>query len=88
MQFGDRLLSAGRTAALCPHLDAAFVLLSCGDHPFAFQRIVAARLFHVHMFTRFAGHDRCRCVPMIGCCTHHGIDRRIVKDTPKILNTF
>ena len=75
-------------AVLRAHLHDALVLAGRLDHLAAFPRIVAERLFHVHVLAGLAGPNRGQRVPMVGRGDHDGIDRLVVQDAAEILHGF
>ena len=57
-------------------------------HQSSFADIVSARFFHVDMFSRIAGQDGGRGVPVVGRGDPDCIDRGIVQDVSQILGRF
>ena len=88
MNFPDRLDDGRPRSPLRSHLHDAVVVASRLHRPFTFGRRVAARLFHVNVFAGRAAHDRCRCVPMIGCGDDQHIDVFVIEQIAKVGDDF
>src|SRR5262249_21129083 len=76
----------GPAAALVAHLYVTLVLAGCLHHPFAFLRVVAARLLDIYVLPGGTAQNRARGVPVVARGYHENIHLLVVEDSAKVLN--
>jgi hypothetical protein len=69
---------------LIPDLHEAPVLLLRTDEQLHLVRIVAGGFLDVHMLPRLEREDRRRCMPVIGCGDHEGVDILVIERASKV----
>ena len=81
----DRAPEIAVRAPLGTALHQAVVLLGSRNHLAAFEKIVADRLFHVHVFPGLARPDGGQCVPVIARGDGHRVDTLVIQHAPQVL---
>ena len=84
----DALDDTRLTAPLVAHLHFLFVLLRRGHYQLRLARVMASGFLDVYVLARFHREDSHRCVPKIRRGNRHGINRFIIEDASKIIDTL